>query len=144
VSALGPVLKEFLDERIVGVLATVAEDGRTHQSVVYFARDGDRLLVSTESGRHKARDVRRTGWASLCVMGRDRPFASATLSGRAEILTDDIGPATAAVMHRIMGLDAPAPEVQSDEALAGVGRVILAITVEHVGPVSYLETGETA
>ena len=139
-SPISPELQEFLDKQIVGVLATQAESGRPSQSVVYYAWDGARLLVSTEAERHKSKDVRRTGWASLCVMGHDRPFPSATFSGHAEILTDGIGPATAAVMQRIMGLDA-APEPQSDEALAGVGRVILAITVERVGPVTYLEAG---
>ena len=31
------------------------------------------------------------------------------------------------------------PEPQTDEALAGVGRVIIAITVERVAAVNYLE-----
>ena len=37
-----------------------------------------------------------------------------------------------------MGLDEP-PEPHSDEALAAVGRVILAITIERVGPVTYID-----
>jgi PPOX class probable F420-dependent enzyme len=136
-SAIGEQLGAFLDSRPIGVLATRAGEGRVHQSVVYFARRGDRLWVSTEGGRHKAQDVRRSGWASLCVSACEPPFASATVSGRAEILTEEIGEPTAAVMQRIAGLDEP-PEPQTDAALAAVGRVILAITVEHVGPVSYL------
>ena len=58
-------LRDFLDEHRVGVLATIASDGRPRQSVVYYVRDGDRLLVSTLSERLKAKDVRRSGWASL-------------------------------------------------------------------------------
>ena len=81
--------------------------------------------------------MRRAGWASLCVHGAEPPFASATLGGPARILTDGIGPGTALVMQRIAGSDEP-PEPQSDEALAEVGRVLLAIDVERVGPVSYL------
>ena len=32
------------------------------------------------------------------------------------------------------------PEPQTDEALAAIDRVILAITVERVGPVNYIDT----
>ena len=79
------------------------DDGRPRQSVVYYVRDGERLLISTESKRLKARDVRRTGWASLCVLGHEQPHPSAVFSGPAEILTEDIGPATAPIMQRIAG-----------------------------------------
>lgn len=137
-SALTPEVAAFLDDRIVGVLATVSADGRARQSVVYYVRDGDRLLVSTDAGRWKAKDVVRDGRASLCVMGAERPFPAVTVAGPAEILTREIGPATARIVQAIMGADEP-PQPQTDEALAAVGRVILALTIERVGPVAYLE-----
>jgi PPOX class probable F420-dependent enzyme len=136
---LTPQLAEFLDAERVGVLATKAPDGKPRQSVVYYARDGERLLISTESKRLKARDVQRTGWASLCVRGDEQPYPSAVFAGPAEILTKDIGPATAAIMQRIAAMSEP-PKPQTDDALADVDRVILAITVERVGPVNYIET----
>jgi PPOX class probable F420-dependent enzyme len=136
-STLTPELRTFLDTEIIGVLATISAPGRAHQSVVYFARDGEELLISTEAQRHKAGDVRRTRWASLCVMGHERPFPSVTISGPAEIRTEGIGPATAAIAQRVMGVD-QAPEPQTDQALAAVGRVILAITTERIGPASYI------
>jgi PPOX class probable F420-dependent enzyme len=100
-------LQAFLDSQPVGVLATITADGLARQSLVYFARDGERLLVSTLTGRLKARDVRRTRWASLCVMGHEPPYASAALSGPAEVLTENIGPATAAIAQRITQADVP-------------------------------------
>lgn len=139
-SALTPALRAFLDREVAGVFGTTGADGRPRQSVVYFVRDGDRLLVSTEVGRLKARDVARTGWASLCVLGHERPFPSATLAGPATILTEGIGSPTASIAQRMMGAAEP-PEPQTDEALAAVGRVILAIDIERVGPVSYVEEG---
>jgi PPOX class probable F420-dependent enzyme len=132
-----PELRAFLDANVVGVLATAARDGNPRQSLVYFARDGDRLLISTLTDRLKARDVRRTGRASLCVMGHDRPYPSATFSGPAEILTENIGPPTAAIAQRMTGAAEP-PEPMSDEALADAGRVILAITIDRVAPVNYI------
>jgi PPOX class probable F420-dependent enzyme len=135
--ALTPELRAFLDANDVGVIATAAADGSPRQSLVYYAREGDRLLISTLSDRLKARDVRRTGRASLCVLGHERPYPSATFTGPAEIRTEDIGSPTAAIAQRMLGADeAPAP--MTDEALAEAGRVILAITVERVAAVNYL------
>ena len=91
----------------MGVLATLAADGRPRQSLVYFAREGDRLLISTLADRLKARDIRRTGQASLCVMGHEAPYPSATFSGPAEILTTGIGPASAAIVQRITAAAEP-------------------------------------
>jgi PPOX class probable F420-dependent enzyme len=137
VGALNDELRAFLDREPVGVLATQAPDGRPRQSLVYFARDGDRLLVSTLAERLKARDVRRTGWASLCVMAHGPPYPSATFSGRAEILTRGIGAATARIAQRITRAEEP-PEALTDDALAEAGRVVLAIDVEDVTGVSYI------
>ena len=141
-AALTPVLREFLDSEPVGVLATQATDGRPRQSLVYFTREGDRLLISTLADRLKARDVRRTDWATLCVMGHEPPFPSATFSGPAQILTTGIGAASAAIAQRVTGAAEP-PEL-SDEALAEAGRVILAITVEKVTAANYMPTATGA
>jgi PPOX class probable F420-dependent enzyme len=137
--ALTPELTAFLDAHRVGVLATSAAGGKPRQSVVYYVREGGGLLISTESKRLKARDVERSGWASLCVLGHERPHPSAVFSGAAEILTEGIGPVTAAIMQRIGGMSEP-PEPQSDDALAAIDRVILAITIETVTAVNYLPT----
>jgi PPOX class probable F420-dependent enzyme len=131
-------VQAFLDEQVVGVLATRSAGGRVHQSIVYYTRDGDELLISTEAPRRKARDVEETGWASVCVMGHERPFPSVTVYGAASIRREDIGPATARIAQRMLALGEP-PEPQSDEALAGVGRVIIAVEVERVGPANYLD-----
>jgi hypothetical protein len=58
---LTPQLIDFLDAHRVGVLATVDNVAMPRQSVVYYVREEQRLLISTESKRLKARDVRRSG-----------------------------------------------------------------------------------
>ena len=70
-------------------------------------------------------------------MGHEPPYPSATFSGPAEILSRDIGAATAKVMQRIADAAEP-PEAMSDEALAEVGRVLLAITIERVTAATYI------
>lgn len=106
-SALSDELRDFLDTNTVGVLATPSPQGKPRQSLVYFAREDDRLLISTLTDRLKTRDTRRSGWASLCVMGHQPPYPSATFSGSAQILTDNIGIPTARVMQRIAGSAKP-------------------------------------
>lgn len=135
---MSAALDAFLDEQIVGALVTRSATGSVHQSLVYYARQDATLLISTLAGRRKARDVEETGWASLCVMGHERPFPSVTVSGAAEIRRGGIGAPTAEIARRMLGLD-ELPEEQSDVALAEVGRVILALSIERVGPASYLE-----
>ena len=137
VDALSDELRAFLDREPVGVLATVAADGKPRQSLVYFVRDGDRLLVSTMVDRQKSRDVRRTGWASLSVMGHEPPYPSATFSGPAEILTEGIGAPTARIVQRISGAAEPTHPMSDDE-LAALGRVLLAINIERVAAASYI------
>jgi Pyridoxamine 5'-phosphate oxidase len=124
-------------------VATVDEVAMPRQSVVYYVREEQRLLISTESKPLKARDVRRSGWASLCVLGHERPYPSAVFSAPAEIVTESIGPATAAIVQRVAGSPEP-PDAQSDEALAAIDRVILAITVEAVTAVNYLPAATEA
>jgi PPOX class probable F420-dependent enzyme len=140
---LTPELRDFLDANRVGVLATISEHGRPRQSLVYYVRDGDVLLISTLAQRLKAKDVQRSEWASLCVMGHESPYPSAVFSGPADIVTKDIGPPTSLIMQRIAGLPEP-PEPQTDEALAEIGRVVLRIAVERVTALNYLSTTKTA
>ncbi len=135
--ALTEELRRFLAANSIGVLATLSAAGRPRQSVVYFVPAGDRLLISTLADRLKTRDVRRSGWASLCVMGHAPPYPSATFSGSTEILTTDIGGPTAMIAQRIMRGEEP-PEPLSDEALAEASRVMLALTVERVTAVSHI------
>jgi hypothetical protein len=70
-------------------------------------------------------------------MGHEPPYPSATFSGPAEILTNNIGGASAKIMQRITDA-AETPEPISDEALAEVGRVLLAITIERVTAANYI------
>lgn len=61
-----------------------------------------------------------------------------------EILTMDIGAATAKIMQHITNAAEP-PEPMSDDALADVGRALLATTIERVTAATYISspTGRT-
>jgi hypothetical protein len=89
--ALTEELRQFLDSSPVGVFAAPAEDVRPRQSLVYFIRDGDRLLIADRPApKGNARDGvggcpgprrdvkarRRTG-RSVSARGHERPPRSA-------------------------------------------------------------------
>ncbi len=130
-------VRAFLAEQPVGVLATTRPDGSVRQSVVYHVLDGDRILISTESTRAKARDVERTGRASYCVTGHAKPFPCVTVEGPARLLSEGIGGPTGLLVAKITG-DPPGDPL-TDEALAAVGRVILELTIERAYGASYLD-----
>jgi len=136
---MDPDVQSFLGDVPAGVLATHRPDGGIRQSVVYFAVDGDRLFISTESKRGKARDVEAKRWASLCVLGPEKPHPSVTLEGPARVLRANIGEPTAAVFERMTG--APPSETLHDEDLAAVDRVVIEITVERVYGKSHIGAG---
>lgn len=136
---IDPEIAAFLDDVPVGVLATVRRDGQPRLSTVYFVRDGERILISTESKRGKAQDVERVERASLCVQGVARPFPSVTVEGPARITRTGVGEPTARIMARI--LESPPGAAPTDEELAAVDRVILEIDVERVYGASYLPAG---
>jgi PPOX class probable F420-dependent enzyme len=133
---LNDAVRAFLVAQPVGVLATRRRDGGIRQSMVYHVSDGDRILISTESGRGKAHDVRRTGRASYAVVGHEKPFPQVVVEGAARIRTTEIAEPTMRIFERISGK--PPPNPLTDEMLAGMKRVILEITIEQVRDVSYV------
>ena len=62
-SALTPAIRSFIVGEPSGVLGTTRPDGRPRLSVVRHLLDDDRVLISTEVTRAKARDVARDGFA---------------------------------------------------------------------------------
>ena len=80
--------RRLLDEPNPAVLATVNPDGSPQTSVVWLARDGDQLLVSTEAGRRKERNVRRDPRVSLTVWDRNDPLVYVEVRGTATVAGD--------------------------------------------------------
>lgn len=83
--AWDPAVEAFLDERRYGVLATPNADGTIQQTVMWYKRDGDVLVMNTKFGRKKHRNMARAGWASLCM---EEGEVYVTVSGRIEIDED--------------------------------------------------------
>jgi PPOX class probable F420-dependent enzyme len=133
-------VRQFLEATPVGVLATMRKDGRIRQSVVYHVLDGDRILISTEPQRAKARDVDRTHWASYCVLAHEAPFGSVTVEGKARIVREGSGAATTKIFEKISGSSLPEPI--TDEQCETMNRVILELTIDRTYGAIHLNPAE--
>jgi PPOX class probable F420-dependent enzyme len=81
--ALTEEQRAFLEAPRFAVAATVSADGLPHQTVVWYALDGDEeLVVSTPSGSLKHRHLQRDPRLSVCV---EEGFRYVTVSGRVRI-----------------------------------------------------------
>ncbi|MGW4892185.1 PPOX class F420-dependent oxidoreductase [Kitasatospora sp. NPDC004240] len=91
---LSPAVRKLLDDPNPAVLATLAADGSPQSSVVWVGRDGDDLVISSQAGRAKDRNVRRDPRVSLTVYALDDPLVYAEVRGHATV-TEDTGRALA-------------------------------------------------
>jgi len=84
-----PQWKQFLSAGTrTGKLATTRRDGRPHIAPIWFVLDGDELVFNTGADSIKGRNLRREGWASLCVDDDRPPYAFVTVAGPVTISTD--------------------------------------------------------
>lgn len=132
-------VEEFVSSSTTCAVATTRSDGTIRHSITYFLLDQERIVVSTLATRGKARDIERSGKASVCVFGHAAPFPSVTIEGSARVVTDpaEVGRVTRALGRRTLGDKAPSP---SDEQIVAAGRVVLEITPERCYGASYLPT----
>ena len=77
--------RAFLEAPRFAVAATISTDGLPHQTVVWYALDGnDELVVSTPRGSLKHRHLLRDPRLSLCVAA----FNATTLPQRRVVLSN--------------------------------------------------------
>lgn len=97
-----PLVCELLGKRLVGVVATLDDDGSVHVVPVWFAaRPGD-LVLATSSQSRKARNLERDPRATLCVHD-SRPgteVCGASIRGRVEVVRGPDAAALVELVHR--------------------------------------------
>ncbi|MER5773109.1 PPOX class F420-dependent oxidoreductase [Streptomyces sp. NPDC002039] len=126
---LNDTVRGLLDAPHPAVLTTINPDGGPQSSVVWVSREGDELLVSTERGRRKERNLVRDERVGLTVFDLANPFLYAEIRGTASV-TEDTGRAVAArIAEEYMG---PGAGKEYVEAPAEQVRVVLRITPTKV------------
>ncbi|MET9605085.1 PPOX class F420-dependent oxidoreductase [Streptomyces sp. NPDC006512] len=126
---LNDTVRQLLDSPHPAVLSTINPDGSPQSSVVWVTRDGDDVLVSTERGRRKERNIVRDGRVGLTVFDLANPYLYAEIRGTATV-TEDAGRAVAVrIAEEYLG---PGAGKEYAEAPAGDVRVIVRITPSKV------------
>ena len=87
-ATIPPSAREILDGPEYATLATLDADGLPHLSVVWVARDGDDVLVSTVKGRRKHRNLERDPRACVAI-SKPVTMAHVIVWGTIEIRVDD-------------------------------------------------------
>jgi PPOX class probable F420-dependent enzyme len=88
--SLNDAVRKLLDDPNPAVLATVNADGSPQTSVVWVGRDGDELVISSQAGRRKERNIRRDPRVSISVLDRADPLQYVEVRGVATV-TEDVG-----------------------------------------------------
>ncbi|MDX3533672.1 PPOX class F420-dependent oxidoreductase [Streptomyces sp. MB09-01] len=116
---LNETVRGLLDSPHPAVLSTINPDGSPQSSVIWVSRDGGDLLISTERGRRKERNILRDGRVGVTVFDLANPFLYAEIRGTATV-TEDVGRAVAVrIAEEYLGpgggkeyRDAPAEDVR--------------------------------
>ncbi len=98
-------LKKILDGKAFVTVATVQPDGSPQLSVVWVARDGDELLVSTTVGRRKETNLRRDPRITVLVNPADAPYTYAEVRGTATLTPDPDGELIDELSRKYTGKD---------------------------------------
>lgn len=75
----------FLARPQVAVLSTLGPDGAPHAAAMWYALDGDRILILTGESSQKRRNMDRDPRVALIVDQRERPYYALTIRGRATL-----------------------------------------------------------
>jgi PPOX class probable F420-dependent enzyme len=81
-----PVLSDdaraILEGRAFAHLATVLPDGAPHSVPVWIGMDGDRLVMFTQSGSRKARNIEADARVAISAVDDANPYRQCDLRGR--------------------------------------------------------------
>ncbi|HEX5496988.1 MAG TPA: PPOX class F420-dependent oxidoreductase [Mycobacteriales bacterium] len=106
-------------------LATLNRDGSPQLTVVWADHDGDQVLISTQAGRQKERNLRRDPRATLIVPNAQNPYDYAEIRGRVTMSTEGGRELIDALSDRYRGRP-------YDTEPEGTVRVVIRLTPERI------------
>jgi len=80
--------REFVEKHRTCIFGFQRKHGPPSMSVVYYVVDGDDLLISTMAERAKAKAIRRTREAAVCVLDEKWPLTYLQIYGPAAVEDD--------------------------------------------------------
>lgn len=116
----------FLGEATrVGRLATVSASGDPHVVPIWFKLAGDQIQIHTAGESRKATNIAATGKYALTVDVDTMPYKGATVTGRAEVVGNDVIDSIALVKELAIAYVGP-------EGGPGYGEFIASMPGTHV------------
>lgn len=95
---------DLFDETTFATFATMMPAGTPQQTVVWIDReeraDADRVLVNTEAGRQKHRNVQRNPKVGVSIMDPEDPYRYVSVRGQVETVTTEGAEAHADALAR--------------------------------------------
>lgn len=83
-------IRELAQQDNFGTITTLLEDGTPSTHVMWVDADDEFMLINTETGRAKFRNVQRDPRVSVVVISKDNPYEYAEVRGRVvETVTGD-------------------------------------------------------
>lgn len=119
---------DLFEKPTIAHLSTLLPDGSPHAAPVWIDYDGDtgRLLVNTERGRRKEKNVRKDPRVAVSMTDPENPYRMLSVRGEVvETTTEGAREHIDELAKRYMDEDEYPNPIQTE-------RVILVIAVEHV------------
>ena len=128
-----PIYEKFIDDHRWAVITSLRKSGSPVSSVVAYARDLDKLVVSTPGSTFKRASLQKDPRVNLCVVSNSEPFNFVAIEGFAEVSKKDLVRKTKLVFKKIADMyEEPNPiEKWLDEQ----DRVIIEISASRVSGV---------
>ena len=128
-----PEQREFLEQHRL-VIVGLPGKGAPSLTPVYYALDGDDIVISTTAARYKAKAVRRNPDVALCVLGEQQPFPYMTVYGHGTIEEQGAVDVMMKVGERMTGNPIPeAARPAVEQRAKDEGRVVLRVRIERFG-----------
>ena len=123
---LDETVKRYADAPNFAALTTLMPDGHPQTHVMWVGADDEHILINTELGRQKQRNVERDPRVTVTIIDRENPYSYAEVRGRVvEVVR---GPEARAHIDELSQKYADKPY---DPAMIKTERVVLKIRPER-------------
>jgi PPOX class probable F420-dependent enzyme len=96
---------QFLDNPFVGVVTTLRNDGSPHSTVVWVEQHDGEVSFNTATGRAKERHLDADSRLSLTVVDPQDAYRWISISGHADLTTDDADAQIDRLAKKYLGKD---------------------------------------
>lgn len=123
--------RSFLEHHRLAVIGVERETKPPHLTPVYYALDGDDVVVSITRSRVKTGLIRRSGRVTLLVLDEEFPFDYVAVVGTASLEDERATETMARIGERMYGRPVGADMMPTlEERAVKEGRIVLRITPE--------------